>query len=167
MAEIFGAAAAALGVLEVGLKASSRLRVVIKTWKNVPQELASLSNELSDTTLLLNLTRNAVRRWSADDVCFEVEENIVGQLDRTKDALSDLEKQIKELYSVEEWKRKRKWIRLKPTIYQKRDELRDCRARIGVFLQSCDMYVRSPANYLNWSFAKSCEEFQVHALAWS
>jgi len=107
MAEPFSISAGALGVLDVGTRLSKRLRQITQTWKNAPQEMLSLQNELEDLNLVLDeiqACQQSIVAASQHDTA--VATNLQGYIREARRHFEMLESSLDEMSRLKKYKKK-------------------------------------------------------------
>jgi len=142
MAEPFSISAGALGVLDVGTRLSKRLRQITQTWKNAPQEMLSLQNELEDLNLVLDeiqACQQSIVAASQHDTA--VATNLQGYIREARRHFETLESSLDEMSRLKKYKKKFQWVREQGKISGIQKQIRVVRERIKDLLVTHNVYV--------------------------
>ena len=135
MAEIMGIAAAAIGILNTGAKASVRLRQTFKTWINAPEELLALHNEVEDLRVVINqisIAGTAVEAVSQQDATFT--KALREQIDKAGVYLESLELLLDDISKIKKYKKRYRWVRQEGKVELRKGQFRNVRERIQALL---------------------------------
>ncbi|CAI4218969.1 unnamed protein product [Parascedosporium putredinis] len=117
MVEPFSVVASALGVMDVGARVSVGIVNVIRRWKNAPQDILDLHNEISDLRVLLDQMVHAHQKLPDDDDVADQDGAFVAaaaraHLDKAVGHLQSLESLANELQNLKGVRRRKNgWIR--------------------------------------------------------
>ncbi|KAF4449902.1 Ankyrin repeat-containing protein [Fusarium austroafricanum] len=135
MAEIFGVIAGTVGVLDVSKRGIDRLDHVCSRWRNAPQELLELRNEVEDLRVVLDQVMEAkttIETTSQHDAPLAASLN--EQYRKANDQLAALEDIVNALSSIKNYKKKYKWVRKEGKIETIKMRIRGVRESISSLL---------------------------------
>jgi hypothetical protein len=140
MAEIFGIIAGIGGVADVGIRASSRLRSAITTWKHAPDDILALSREISDVNAILFKTRDACEVLKtapsvSDSFLAVLEQNV----EKAGVLLGEIDTAVQAAAEASKLKQRIRWPRLRSPLGGKREKLHDIRVQIRDLLHTHNM----------------------------
>ncbi|KAK1749751.1 hypothetical protein QBC47DRAFT_395262 [Echria macrotheca] len=130
MAEILGIIAAVAGLADVGVRLSFRLRNVVRTWVDAPDEILALNNEISDLATVLKFTEDTCQSTKsvyASEPFTRILEEYVNTASQLLNEIDDI---ATSLSSADKRKQKRKWVRLKASTIDKKEKLKSVRLKI-------------------------------------
>lgn len=135
MAEAVGLAISVVGILDTLTRASKHLGEVISTWRNAPDELLALRNELEDMRVVLDEvqhTRKAVEALSSEDGDFmRILGSQITSMDRQIHALEEI---LYRLSKLSGYKQRLKWLRKEGRIEEMKVRVRESRESIRSML---------------------------------
>lgn len=134
MAEMFGVIAGAVGVLDVSKRGIDRLDHVCSRWRNAPQELLELRNEVEDRVVLDQVmeAKTTIETTSQHDAPLAA--SLTEQYRKANDQLAALEDIVNALSSIKNYKKKYKWVRKEGKIEAINIRIRGVRESISSLL---------------------------------
>jgi hypothetical protein len=135
MAEVFGIIAGALGALDVSKRGIDRIDHVCSRWRNAPQELLELRNEVQDLRVVLDQIMEAkttIETTSQQDAPFAAA--LDEQYKKANDSLTGLEDILDDLNGIKGYKKKYKWVRKEGKIDAMKMQIRRVRQTISSLL---------------------------------
>lgn len=112
MAEVVGLVISVVGILDTLARASKHLHEIISAWRNAPDELLALLNEVEDMRVVLDEvqhTRKVVEALSEEDADFA--KNLGSQIAATDRGVHVLEEILCQLSKLGGYRQRLKWIR--------------------------------------------------------
>lgn len=135
MAEVFGIIAGALGVLDVSKRGIDHLDHVCSRWRNAPQELLDLRNEVEDLRVVLDQVMEAkltIETASRQDAPLAAA--LDEQYRKANDQITALEEILNDLNGIASYKKKYKWVRKEGKIEVIKMQVRRVRQTISSLL---------------------------------
>lgn len=137
MAEVFSVIAAAIGVIDLAGRSSSKLARLVLEWRHAPTLILTLVNETADLQVLLGRLKDAgsvVRRQVLSDRALS--DALEAEFRKSTQHLHDLEVFIEELERSSPRTRKRKWVQKKALAAELQAKLRTSRLCINDLFMS-------------------------------
>src|SRR3569833_150985 len=143
MADPFSLIAAAIGVLDVGIRTGSELASLGRAWLTAPDEIMAVQNEVSDLQAVLHHSTEALRSvplgLANNRASFASALN--AQLEQARALLDDLSLIVNKILAMTPKRRRAMWTRERSSVNGIRTKLREPRARIHEMLISHGLYV--------------------------
>lgn len=125
------AAASVIGIVTAGVAIGKRINTIVKAWKNAPQEILALANEVSDLNLVL---RTAEEALTERDACPSEADKIISVVQRAKvafDELDELSARYSRIIGLKNAKKGRfVWIKEKTVVKTLHERVKQIRTEV-------------------------------------
>ncbi len=141
MAEVFGTAAAVLGALETCAHLSEKLIKTIRNWKNAPDEIQALQNEIVSLDFVLkgaNGARQVLQLNERQGGSSEFADGLGQQVREARAHLTDLENSLEELSRGKKASQRWQWLTQRSSIMTKKKAIRHISSKINDMLVACN-----------------------------
>jgi len=148
MAEVFAIFSSTISAIDIAVRASTKLGNLVVQWKNAPQIILAISNEVADLTVVLSRIQEAEGDLKRADARHNDEflRSLNDQLHKAQQFLAELGTFIQDLDRSTSSKKKRRWVLKGSRAATLQRDLRNTRQKINELLLTYNVYVKSTFN---------------------